>query len=699
MSKTLLIEIVTEEIPAGYIAPALEAMAAEMGRRLLQARIECAGGTETFGTPRRLALMVREVAERQASMTEEVLGPPKAVAFDDHGRPTKAAEGFAKSQGVSVNKLTTRTTGKGEYVCVIKVEKGQATQRLLQVIIPEVIAAIPFPKSMRWGDLRLTFARPIHSILALFGDRIIPFQLENIRSGRRTFGHRFMHPQSILIHSPFQYVDALRSAYVVADIHKRRTMIQEQITQAGHRLGGKVIPDDDLLDTVTQLVEYPAVSAGIFDHAFLNLPREVLITAMREHQKYFAVSGSDGQLLPCFVAVNNTPAEDMALVTSGHERVLRARLEDARFFFETDTKAPPHDMVERLKGVLFQAKLGSMLDKVRRVQQLAEHLAEWTDPEIKPIVSRAAWLCKADLTTQMVKEFPRLQGVMGRVYAARSGEPEAAALAIEEHYLPSYAGGPLPETSAGALLSIADKIDTVCGCFGIGLVPSGTADPYALRRQAMGVIQIMSARALPVSLKGLVEKSLALLHDKISETPEETAQKVLTFLQHRLEYALSEQGFSKDVIAAAVSTSMDHVSEVLKRAKALMNLKAKPDFEPLAVAFKRVVNIIKKARRQGDIAPDERQAGIDSNIFEESCEQVLHDAFQKVKQDVSGDLERGDFDRALLTVATLREPVDGFFDGVMVLTEDEGLKQNRLALLGEIADLFAIFADFSKIST
>ncbi|MDY6953411.1 MAG: glycine--tRNA ligase subunit beta, partial [Thermodesulfobacteriota bacterium] len=306
MSQTLLVEVVTEEIPAGYIASALRAMSAHMSQRLSQARIDHAGGAETFGTPRRLAIMIHDVAERQASMTEEVLGPPKAVAFDANGRPTKAAEGFAKNQGVSVKGLTVKTTEKGDYVCVIRQEKGQTTRRLLQTIIPEVITAVPFPKSMRWADLGLTFARPIHAILALFGDHIIPFGLENIKSGRRTLGHRFMHPKPLSIHNPSAYRDALKSAHVIADIAERRQIIQEQINVAAQKLGGKVITDEDLLDTVTQLVEYCAVSAGIFDQAFLKLPREVLITAMREHQKYFAVANADGGLLPCFVAVNNT---------------------------------------------------------------------------------------------------------------------------------------------------------------------------------------------------------------------------------------------------------------------------------------------------------------------------------------------------------------------------------------------------------
>ncbi|NVM21599.1 MAG: glycine--tRNA ligase subunit beta [Desulfobacterales bacterium] len=698
--KTLLVEIATEEIPAGYIEPALEAMESLMGRGLSKARIEY-GAIETFATPRRLAIMVRDVAERQASVTREIVGPPAAVAFDAEGRPSKAAEGFAKSQAVSIKRLSVKPTAKGDYVCVKKLERGQASFRLLQGIIPEVIAAIPFPKSMRWSDLGLTFARPVHSILALLGDRIIPFRLENIKSGRRIPGHRFMHPRSIVVGNPSDYVEALRSAFVVADIAERRNMIRQEIAEAARKLGGEVIRDDDLLDTVTNLIEYSAVSAGTFDESFLALPKEVLITAMREHQKYFAVVSSDHQLLPYFITVNNTPTRDMAVVRSGHERVLRARLEDARFFFETDAKTPPHEMVDRLKGVLFQAKLGTVFEKVERVQELAEHLAEQLSPELKPTVSRAARLCKSDLTSRMVNEFPKLQGVMGRIYAARSGESEPVARAIEEHYLPAYAGGPIPATAAGALLSMADKLDSVCGCFRIGLTPSGASDPYALRRQSAGIIQIMLARGVSCSLEGLIHKSLSLFGDKISKGTEETAQQLLSFFQHRMEHRLAEYGFAKDLIAAVTTASIDNIPSVLKRAEALQGLKATPDFEPLAVAFKRVANIIRQAGQRGDIAlgTARAQTRTDPALFQAPCEHDLYNAFQKVKQEISEDVEKGAFDRALLTVATLKWPVDAFFDGVMVLAEDERLKQNRLALLSEVAEVFAIFADFSKIST
>ncbi len=696
--KTLLVEIVCEEIPAGYIVPALQAMQSTMDQKLSQARINH-GAMETFATPRRLALMVHDVTERQTSITKEIVGPPKAVAFDSEGRPTKAAEGFAKNQGVSVSRLSTKATDKGDYVCVKKSERGQASRKLLQSIIPEVIDTIPFPKSMRWADLSLTFARPIHAVVALLDNQTISFKMENIKSGRLTLGHRFMHPKKISIKTPSEYVSALRSAFVVADIAERKATIKTEITEAASNLGGSILADDELLDTVTNLVEYVAVSAGTFDQAFLKVPSEVLITAMREHQKYFAVVDSNNKLLPCFIAVNNTPAKDMAVVTTGHERVLRARLADARFFFEADSKTPLADMVEKLNGVMFQAKLGSMFEKVSRVQAMAEHIAELAATELKATVSRAAWLSKADLTSQMVNEFPKLQGVMGRVYAARSGEPDAVAQAIEEHYLPTRAGGKLPETLPGSLVSIADKLDSICGCFGVGLTPTGTTDPYALRRQALGIIQIVLAKNLSTSLEGLIEKSIKLLQEKISEDPGQTVQKVLTFFKHRLEHLLAERGFAKDLVAAAVSASIENIPAVLGRTEALQGLKAKPDFESLAVAFKRVVNIIKQAKQRGDIGRDKDLTKTTPSMFQEPCEQTLYDAFQKVKQDISDDIARGAYDRALLTVSTLKGPIDGFFDGVMVLTEDERLKQNRLALLGEIADLFAVFADFSKIST
>ncbi len=499
--KTLLLEIGTEEIPAGYIAPALAALESMLTQKLADARI-AHGRIQTFGTPRRLSVTVAELAARQKRLTSEVLGPPRKVGYDSDGRPTTAAVKFAEKVGLPVNRLGVAATPKGEYLSATVTDPGVATTALLKTVLPDIILAIPFPKRMRWADLTISFARPIHSLLALYGGSRIGFTLGGIRSGRTTFGHRFMHPRSINVAEPAAYVEALRSGFVIVDAAERRRLIAEGAAQAAASVGGHILPDEELLGTVTQLVEYPAVAVGRFAEAFLELPAEVLITAMREHQKYFAVVDAGGRLLPHFVAVNNTPVQDMAVVVRGHERVLRARLEDAKFFFRSDRETSLDTMVEKLKSVLFQAQLGSIYDKVRRVRELSRFVADRIggDPELGGQVERAAWLCKADLVSQMVGEFPKLQGIMGRVYAKAQGEPAAVASAIEEHYRPTYSGGALPETTVGAVVAIADKLDTICGCFRAGLAPTGAADPYALRRQGIGVIQIMRSHGLAFSL-------------------------------------------------------------------------------------------------------------------------------------------------------------------------------------------------------
>ncbi len=422
----LLLEIGTEEIPASYIEPALKALARMLTQKLKETRIDY-GGTKILGTPRRLAIILENVIGRQRVVKTEILGPPKNVGTDAQGNPTLAAKKFAEKAGVPLNRIAFKETKKGLYLCAVKTERGLSTKTLLKDILPEVILATPFPKAMRWADQRLQFARPIHSILSLLGNQVVSFALGNIKSGRYTFGHRFLHPGKIKVATPDEYVEILRHAHVMVDINERKKNIEQEISKAAGNMGGQLLPDPELVDTVTHLVEFPAVVNGKFDKGFLNLPEEVLITAMREHQKYFAAIDSNKKLLPGFIAVNNTRAKDMGLVAKGHERVLRARLEDARFFYRSDLETSLDHWVEKLKGVLFQASLGSMYEKVLRVQSIAEFIADTVisqnDPkaqaaEFKHNVSRAAFLCKADLVSQVVGEFPKLQGVMGRVYAS-----------------------------------------------------------------------------------------------------------------------------------------------------------------------------------------------------------------------------------------------------------------------------------------
>ena len=695
--NNLLLEIGCEEIPAGYIVPALEALSSILQQKLDHARI-VHGDAIVYGTPRRLAIVLKNVALKQKSLKSEMTGPPVSVGYDENGKPSKAAIKFAEKAGVALNKLTAKETSKGMYLCAQKTERGMATSTLLKEILPEVILALPFPKKMRWSDMDLEFARPIQTILALLGKAVIRFQMGNLKSGRYTCGHYFMAPGKIKIAEADEYVDALRAAHVIIDMEERQKMLEGDIADVAGKLGGRVLPDEELVDIVTNLVELPVAVAGKFDHAFLEVPDEVLITAMREHQKYFAVVDQNNKLMPCFIAVNNTVAHDMAVVATGHERVLRARLADAQFFYQGDLDVSNDERVEKLKGVLFQAELGTMYEKIERVARMAEYLADACDiePESGPLdmdlkksVKRAARLCKADLVSQVVGEFPKLQGIMGRVYATVSGEPSAVAVAIEEHYRPVFSGGRLPETLVGAIVSIADKIDSICGCFSVGLKPTGASDPYALRRQGIGIIQIMLHKGFGVPLSRLIEESVMPFKP---DHVQEVRNQIYTFLQNRMTHLLIEDGYSKDTVAAALSASCENIPETWNRVAALEKLKAQPDFEPLAIAFKRVVNIIKKT--------DEAESGdIDQSLFQHASESALLSAYESVKKRVDDDLEKGFFDQALVHIASLRDSVDAFFEGVLVMAEDAKVRRNRISLLAHIADLFGKFADFSKLST
>jgi glycyl-tRNA synthetase beta chain len=696
----LLLEIGAEEIPAGYIQPALTFLSSSLLQKLTDARIEH-GPARVYGTPRRLAVKVESVARKQKSIKSEVIGPPAKVGFDENGKPTMAAQKFAEKVGVPVNQLAVKETARGSYLAAEKKERGLATQLLLKEILPEVISSIPFPKKMRWADLDVEFARPITSILALLGKSLVTFHFGNIKSGRYTYGHSFMAPGKIKLDVADDYLEKLRAAWVLADMAERKKMLERGIAEIAQKLGGRILPDDELVDIVNNLVEYPVPVAGKFDEAFLEVPDEVLINAMREHQKYFAVIDNDNKLMPNFIAVNNTVARDLALTAKGHERVLRARLADAQFFYQGDLEITDDDRVEKLKRVLFQAKLGTMYEKIERVAKIAENLAvsvayppapDIKDADLKTQVSRAARLSKADLVSQVVGEFPKLQGVMGRVYATVAGELPMVAAAIEEHYRPVYSGASLPETPVGAILSIADKIDSICGCFSAGLIPTGASDPYALRRQGIGIVQILKDKGFSFSLRDLIQDSVTQFGGKSDQERIDLIENVYSFLRNRISHLLAEDGYSKDTVAAVLNVSCDNIPQTWSRVGALEKLKAKPDFEPLAAAFKRVVNIIRKA-------DDFQTTAVDQNLFQHESEPALLAAYEAVKIKVEDHLQKDLFDLALVEIASLRDAVDAFFDGVMVMADDMAVRRNRLALLGHIAALFGGFADFSKLST
>jgi glycyl-tRNA synthetase beta chain len=689
MSDELLLEIGTEEIPAAFMPDALKALKTLMEKELRACRI----GFETIdtcGTPRRIALMAQGVAPAQTDLTVEKMGPAKSIAFDDQGNPTRAAIGFAKGQGIDISRITTVTTDKGEYICAKKHEKGATTLSLLPEILPKVISQLPFPKSMRWKDFDIRFARPIHWIIALFSGEVVPFTYGNISSGNTTRGHRFMAPGPIQVTCIASYRDALAKAHVVIDQDRRRQLIAEKLNDLAAQAGGVADADEKLLEEVMFLIETPFPVLCSFEKEYLELPKEVLVTTMKKHQKYFPVLDTSGRPLNSFIAVNNTDVKDPAVVIDGHERVLRARLADARFFYAEDQKKSLDTLTESLKQVLYQKQLGTSYEKMERFRGLAAHIADAVNPSVKDTAQRAAYLCKADLVSEMVGEFPELQGIMGREYARLAGEPVAVSRAIYEHYLPRFAGDELPAGDEGAIVSIADKLDTIAGCFGIGLVPTGTADPYALRRQCLGIINIILDKKYPLSLTGLVEKAVDMLSAKTTRAKDETTGDVLAFFSGRLSNQLTSQGLPYDVVDAVLATGIDNLPDSANRIEALRLMKKDPNFEALSIAFKRVVNILKTG---------ESGTGVDPARFEHDAERALFQKFREIRGTVGELMAQKRYSDALKLIATIRGTVDAFFDDVMVMADDMNVRQNRLALLGEIASMFTSFADFSKIAT
>ncbi len=687
MSAELFLELGTEEIPAGFLPVAMADLKRLLAKELKNARISC-DDLRTFATPRRLAIAVSGVSSHQERQELNVAGPSVKVAFDSEGNPTKAALGFARSNGVEVAELSRIETDKGEYLHLSKVEEGRPTSELLPEILPRLIGSLTFRKSMRWNDLDIRFARPMHWIVALFDGVVVPFSYGNLESGRFSRGHRFMAPEAFEVQNVEQYLAATENHFVIADPAKRRALIAEGVEQAAKQAGGRLNPDPALLDEVTYLVEYPMAVIGSFEERYLALPRELLITTMREHQRYFTLVDDNGDLLPRFITVSNTKVEDPAVVSRGNERVLRARLADAMFFWDEDRKVSLESRLDALKNVVYQTKLGSSYEKVLRFKQLAPGLARQFDPAAVALTERAALLAKCDLETGMVFEFPELQGVMGREYARLEGEDERVVRAIYEHYLPIQAGGELPVDSVGAFVSIADKIDTICGCFAVGLIPTGTADPYALRRSAIGILNIVLERGYCLSLSSLIQQSIALLESKLNRPAAEVAAEVETFIRQRFFHQLVAQGQPQDVVEAVFSIAFDEPGDALARVEALAAFRSHDDYQQLVIAFKRIGNIIK-----GGV--DE---AIDSTLFEASCETVLFEAAQQAAEKCRKLVAKGNYGDALQTVAALREPVDAFFEGVMVMADDEGVKTNRLALLTSVARLLEQIADFSKLA-
>jgi glycyl-tRNA synthetase beta chain len=683
----LLLEIGTEEIPARFMLPAIAALAEKASALLAERHLRC-GAVAATGTPRRLVLTVRDVAAHQELVTREISGPPKKVAFDPDGNPTAAAVSFARGQGVAVEALEVRQTPKGEYLYAVRQEGGAPALELLSEILPGLLASISFPKSMRWGDGSVRFARPIHWILAMLGGEVVPFEFAGLRSGNLSRGHRHMAKGLFTINDLDGYFRKTKMAMVIVDHHTRRQMIHEVLAKEAEAHGGRVMEDAELLDTVTFLVEWPVITCGQFKEEFLQLPPEVLVTSMRAHQKYFPVVDLSGRLKPLFLTVNNVKAEEMDVIRRGNERVLAARLADARFFYREDCKAPLAVTAEKLRSVVYQEKLGTSWEKMERFRALAGWLSRSCALGDRAVVERAALLAKADLVTEMVGEFPELQGTMGYYYALESKETPEVAEAVRDHYLPRFAGDALPASPAAAAVGLADRMDTIAGSFGIGQKPTGSEDPYGLRRLTLAVINIIQGGDFDVDLTTFVAEAVRLLEGKLDRPAADVTAEVLEFFRGRLLAQAVAEGMRPDLVEAVLAAGMAHLPDARRRLLALSEFSRQPEFEPLAVTFRRVVNII----------PAGFQGKVHQKQFVEEAERTLHRVYTEKKQQIKEAAAAGRYDEVLASLASLRPAVDAFFAEIMVMAEDEGVRNNRLALMKSLADLFSLVADFGRMA-
>lgn len=678
MKKSLLLEIGSEEIPARFVLRGLTILKEELTNFLDSSSIEY-GTVSEYATPRRLTIYIENIPDMQKDRIIETFGPPKKVAFDDKGHPTKAAIGFAKSLNVHVDKLQIVKTDRGEYVAATVEEKGKAAKDVLCNGLPKILSSLQLPKTMRWGNGSLRFFRPVRWIVAMLGSEILSFELDGTKSSNISYGHRFLSPDAFKIEDPSEYLPLLFKNCVTANHSERKQFILTGIEKIESKENLKVHEDEELVDTITFLVEYPTLVLGSFDDKYLTLPKELLITVMRTHQKYFSTEDKEGNILSSFIVVSNTKAENSNIVRKGAERVLRARLEDARFYYTEDQKTPLQDYTEKLKKVTFQEKLGSIYDKVERMKSLCSFIADKINFPSGEKLLRAALLSKADLVTGIVREFPELQGYMGMIYALNSGEDREIAAAIHEHYLPKSAGDALPSGEIGTIVSLADKIDNIASFFSLGLIPSGSEDPFALRRQAAGIINILQNNDYPLSVDTIIDKALENLLVASNEKPILTNQ-ILQFFNQRLEGMLLSQGYSYDIVNAVLAVKGLNMKDLKCRVNALMMFKKEPSFPALLMAAKRVYNILVKAQ----------PSTIDPEFLTNPAEKELYNAVRKVKDRVSG--------KDFIALFDLEKHINTFFDSVLVMENDAKTKNNRLALLFSVKNIFDALGDFSKIS-
>ena len=704
-ARDLLFELGTEELPPKSLSTLSLALQTQVEAGLQKAGL-ARGEIIPYATPRRLGLLIKDLAGAAPDQVVEKRGPAVNVAYNPDGSLTKAAEGFVKSCGTTADRLTVLKTDKGEWLGFRQHIRGAKTETLIPEILRQSLAALPIAKRMRWGSGVAEFVRPVHWVVLLFGGEVIECEILDIPTGRESRGHRFHHPQTIVLSKAGEYAERLRlEGRVIAGFEERQQQIRTHASEAAAGVGGVAHIEPELLEEVAALVEWPVPVVGSFEARYLSLPHEVLITTMQENQKYFPVKDSAGGLLPYFITLSNVASTNLETVRQGNERVIRPRLSDAEFFWNQDRKKTLEDRVADLANITFQKTLGSLLDKTHRVQRLAAYIAErleieggWGEagrlkaPEdadrLTALVERAALLAKADLLTEMVGEFPNLQGTMGRYYALAEGEPEEIAAAIEEQYLPKVSGGPLPQTRTGQILALAEKIDTLTGIFSAGLIPTGDKDPYALRRAALGTIRILIECRLDVDLPELLAFALEPFHHHCDHVA--TQKAVHEFILERLRGYCLERAIQYDEFDAVLSVQPPRLLDFESRLKAVREFRRLPEAESLAAANKRIRNILRKTE-------EPVTANVDDHILVQAQEKALLEAARKAKEDILPQLHERDYTAALRRLAALRDTVDAFFDHVMVMTEDEELRRNRLGLLAIVEGLFLDIADISKL--
>lgn len=702
-SAELLLEIGVEELPSQFIAPALSSLR-DAAARLLEAARLSSGTISAYGTPRRLVLVVEDLARHQTAVKKEVMGPSKTVAFDQQGQPTKAAIGFAAGQGMPVESLQVRLTPKGEYLFAVKEDAGKPANTVLFELLPQLIGQLSFPKAMRWNDAGVRFARPVRWLMALFGGAVVPINAAGIKAGNRTYGHRVMAKKGpIVVRNYESYCKALERASVLVDPADRRQLIQNQLDRLCTQNRVKLNADEGLLDQAVFATEWPCTVLGSFKSEYLAVPPEILMTSMKEHQGFFSVhDGKTGRLAPHFLAVANNQPKDMSLIRAGNERVLAARLADAKFFFYEDRKTRLEERVKKLSGVTFHQRLGTMGQKEERLVKLVSVLATALNRgseshEFVNACRRAAHLSKADLLTGIVGEFPELQGIMGGEYAKHDGEPEAVSQAIREQYLPKALEGELPRSLPGLVLSLADRLDTIAAFFHVGMIPTGSEDPFALRRHATAIVRIILERELRLDLGKHIDNALNLVVDSgikgAADFAQQGRQRIMDFVFERVRhYGRTVHAYRDDVMDAVLrvaSTGPIDLVELFLKMKAMQAVTAKPDFDPLIVGFKRASRIVEK--EQWEHQP------VDPSRFQDPAEGELHCQIGVCRDDVHRLMAEGRYDKALEALVALKPAIDAFFTRVMVNVEDGALRSNRLSLLKEVNECFRSFADFSRI--